>query len=157
MILRKATSITLSEERTLKKLFLFLLAILFMMPAGVFAQQNQPQTPGKQPQASAQTDQKGQAGPGKMGQCCGMMSEHAQEMKQMDARLQEKVAAMDAAKGDQKIEAMAAVIKELVAQRQEMHERLMKMGGKGMGSGPHHKMGGMKTGTDSMPMEKKPQ
>ena len=42
------------------------------------------------------------------------------EMKAMDTRLQEKLAAMNAAKGDQKIEAMAAVINELVSQRKEM-------------------------------------
>lgn len=44
----------------------------------------------------------------------------AAAIKAMDARLDEKVAAMNAAKGEQKIEAMAAVINELVAQRKEM-------------------------------------
>ncbi len=161
MILGIATSITPHKEKTLNKLYLFLLATLLMMPVGLFAQQNPTQAPGKPSQAPAQSEQK-QAGtnPQKMGHCYGMMSEHAQEMKQMDARLQEKVAAMDAAKGDQKIEAMAAVIKELVAQRHEMHERMMKMREKGMGPHHHRKgMEGMKTGTDSsMPMqEKKPQ
>jgi hypothetical protein len=42
------------------------------------------------------------------------------ERKAMDARLDEKLAVMNAAKGDQKVEAMAAVINELVSQRKEM-------------------------------------
>jgi hypothetical protein len=42
------------------------------------------------------------------------------EMNGMDTRLDEKLAAMNAAKGDQKVEAMAAVINELVSQRKEM-------------------------------------
>ena len=42
------------------------------------------------------------------------------EMKAMDTRLDEKLAAMNAAKGDRKVEAMAAVINELVSQRKEM-------------------------------------
>ncbi len=46
------------------------------------------------------------------------------EIKAMDARLDEKVAAMNAAKGDQKVEAMAAVINELVSQRKEMRQHL---------------------------------
>lgn len=44
------------------------------------------------------------------------------EMQAMDARLHEKLAAMNAVTGDQKIEAMAAVINELVAQRKAMTE-----------------------------------
>jgi hypothetical protein len=62
----------------------------------------------------------------------GMMEKHKEwqakhekmmaEMKAMDTRLDEKVAAMNTAKGDQKVEAMAAVINELVSQRKEMRE-----------------------------------
>ena len=59
------------------------------------------------------------------------------EMKAMDTRLEEKLAAMNAAEGDQKIEAMAAVINELVAQRKTMKE----------GFGPmHHGMRGPRMG-----------
>ena len=65
-------------------------------------------------------------------------------MKEMDARLDAKVAAMDAAKGDQKVEAMAAVIKEMVSQRKEMQEHMMKM--HDMGKGPL--MGHMKPGME---------
>jgi hypothetical protein len=42
------------------------------------------------------------------------------EMKAMDSSLDEKLVAMNAAKGDQKVEAMAAVINELVSQRKEI-------------------------------------
>ncbi|MHC1727829.1 MAG: hypothetical protein AB9866_17800 [Syntrophobacteraceae bacterium] len=59
--------------------------------------------------------------------------------KEMDARLDEKVAAMDAAKGDQKVEAIAAVIKEMVAQRKSMQEQMMKRH-HGM-KGKHGRMG----------------
>lgn len=44
------------------------------------------------------------------------------EMAAMDERLNALVATMDAAKGDEKVEAMAAVINELVSQRAEMHK-----------------------------------
>jgi membrane protein involved in colicin uptake len=63
------------------------------------------------------------------------------EMKAMDARLDEKLAAMNAAKGDKKVEAMAAVINELVAQRKEMREHFGGMH-RGMG-GPMMGHGGM--------------
>ena len=49
------------------------------------------------------------------------------EMKAMDARLDENLAVMNAAKGDQKVEAMAAVINELVSQRKEMRENFGPM------------------------------
>lgn len=55
------------------------------------------------------------------------------EMQAMDARLNEKVAAMNAASGDQKISAMEAVINELVAQRKEMHDKMTAMRNCGMG------------------------
>jgi hypothetical protein len=48
-------------------------------------------------------------------------------MKDMDARLDAKVAAMDAATGEKKIDAMEGVIKEMVAQRKEMREHMEKM------------------------------
>ena len=59
------------------------------------------------------------------------------DMKAMDTRLDEKLAAMNASKGDQKVEAMAAVINELVSQRKEMRENFGPM---------HHGMRGPMTG-----------
>ena len=44
-----------------------------------------------------------------------------------DARLDSLVAAMNAAKGDRKVKAMAQVINELVAQRKAMHEHMRTM------------------------------
>ena len=48
-----------------------------------------------------------------------------QVKRAMDTRLDEKFAAMNAAKGDQKVEAMASVINELVSQRKEVRENFI--------------------------------
>ncbi len=74
----------------------------------------------------------------------GMMSMHAQmmtDMKAMDARLDQKLAAMNKAKDKNKVEAMAAVINEMAAQRKElmskmaaMHDQVMMHMGGQMGS-----------------------
>ena len=82
--------------------------------------------------------------------CKEMMAKHEQfkaDWKAMDTRLDEKLAAMNAAKGDNKTAAMAAVINEMAAQRKEMREKksAMHMADKCcamMGHGG--KMGGMK-------------
>ena len=67
------------------------------------------------------------------------------EMKAMDARLTEKVAAMNAAAGNDKIDAMAAVINELAAQRKTMQEHMMSRH-EGMMSHGGGMKGGMKGG-----------
>ncbi len=105
-------------------LFLLMLAVL-IMPCGLFAQQEQ----GKTPAPAAQVGTKVERAPAHS-MAGGQMKEHDEmmsRMKEMDARLDAKVAAMDAAKGDPKVEAMAAVIKEMVSQRKEMQEHMMKM------------------------------
>jgi Spy/CpxP family protein refolding chaperone len=48
-------------------------------------------------------------------------------MKEMDDRLEKKVASMNAAKAEEKIDAMAAVINEMVVQRKERREKMMSM------------------------------
>jgi len=117
------------------------MVIALSIPCALFAQQDQSQTPGTQPKAEMKPGHKHAGQKPMMTQAHKkMMAEHEQMMKEMDARLQEKVAAMDAAKGDQKIEAMAAVIKELVSQRQQMRDHMMKMREMRMGRG-HHQMG----------------
>lgn len=103
-------------------LFVFLLAIL-VMPRGLFALQEKTQTPAASADTQAQNAPKHTMSDQHMKERDEMMS----RMKEMDARLDEKVAAMDAAKGDQKVEAMAAVIKEMVSQRKDMQEHMMKM------------------------------
>jgi hypothetical protein len=63
--------------------------------------------------------------------CQEMMERHQQmqqEMAAMDARLEGLVQQMNAATGEERIDAMAAVINELIEHRREMHEMMMEMG-----------------------------
>ena len=75
---------------------------------------------------------------------CTMM---AKQQEQMDAKLQSLVDTMNKATGQAKVDAMAAVITELVAQRDsmrsEMHEMMM-----------HHMQEGQTHSMDSCPMMK---
>jgi len=62
--------------------------------------------------------------------CKQMMAMHNQmmaDMKAMDAKLDQKVAAMNASRGNAKIDAMAAVINEMVSQRKEMMAKMTGM------------------------------
>lgn len=68
-----------------------------------------------------------------------MMKMHEQmmaEMKAGDARLDALVTDMNAATGDAKVNAVAAVVTELVRQQKSMHDHMaqmpMMMGGRGM-------------------------
>ncbi|NOZ93862.1 MAG: hypothetical protein GXP47_03845 [Acidobacteria bacterium] len=85
----------------------------------------------------------GQKMEGDMPAKCKAMMEKKKEMmakcKMMDAKLDELAAAMNTATGQQKIDAMAALLNELVQQRKNMHTMMMQMQ-KGMMSGM---MGGM--------------
>lgn len=114
--------------------------ITLSLTCAVFAQQDQSQAPAAQPKTEMRPAHK-HAGCNHqmMEEHKKMMAEHDRMMQEMDAGLQAKVAAMDAAKGDQKIEAMAAVIKELVAERQQMRDHMMKM--REMMKEGHQKMG----------------
>ena len=102
--------------------FVLMLAVL-IVPCSLFAQQDKTQAPAAPGGTKVQSAPEHQMSGGHMKEHDEMMS----RMKEMDARLDEKVAAMDAAKGDQKVEAMAAVIKEMVSQRKNMQEHMMKM------------------------------
>ena len=66
-----------------------------------------------------------------------MMQQHAREMDSLDARLDSLTSRMNRSTGNARVEAMAAVITELVAQRRAMraHHREM-MQGPGMMHGP---------------------
>ena len=65
---------------------------------------------------------------GKMSEGKGqMMGKMMGDMKAKDASLDQKVAAMNAATGAAKIEAMAAVINELVSQRKQMMAKMSSM------------------------------
>lgn len=64
--------------------------------------------------------------------CQAMMAEHEKmmaDMKAADQRLDELVATMTAASGQAKVDATAAVVSELVAQRKAMREGMIKKHG----------------------------
>jgi len=59
----------------------------------------------------------------------GMMAKHQKmmaEMESMDAKLDSLVAAMNAATSDDKVNAAAAVLEELVGQRKAMREKMQQ-------------------------------
>jgi hypothetical protein len=93
--------------------------------------------------------------------CKAMMGEHEKmmaDLKAADQRLDGLVAKMTAASGQAKVDATAAVVTEIVAQRRTMREGMMKMqhgmmshmmehmqaGPQSMAMCPMMKMGGMK-------------
>jgi hypothetical protein len=83
--------------------------------------------------------------------CQAMMAEHTKmtaEVKAADERLDALVAKMTQASGQAKVDATAAVVNEIVAQRRTMREGMMKMQ-EGMMS---HMMAHMQAGKDSMSM-----
>jgi len=57
-----------------------------------------------------------------------MMAERSAEMAAADKRLDELVQAMQSAKGAAKVDSLAAVVVELVAQHKAMHGRMARMG-----------------------------
>jgi hypothetical protein len=88
--------------------------------------------------------------PGKpMMDCKAMMAHHEAmkaEMASMDARLDALVAAMNAAGGDKKADATAAVVNELVVQRKAMRDHMMAMGPRMMRHMMQHGRPGMMEG-----------
>ena len=59
-----------------------------------------------------------------------MMAMHEQmmaDMKAMDATLDKKVAAMNAAKGSAKVDAVAVVINEMITHQRQMMAKMMSM------------------------------
>jgi hypothetical protein len=78
---------------------------------------------------------------------------HHARMERSDRLLDEKLAAVDSLRGDAKVDALAAVVKELIAQRRAMHARMRE----GMAEGPMKSMmeGPMKSmmegNSDSVP------
>lgn len=112
-------------------LMLALMLALAMSPLFAFAQEGTATAP----PAAAKPEHKGHAmKAGKHKMMCehrGEMKEGHEKamakMKEMDARMDEKVAAMNAATGDAKMSAMEAVINEMVTQRKEMREMMGAM------------------------------
>lgn len=84
--------------------------------------------------------------------------EMTEKMNAMDTKLQSLVAAMNSAAGSGKVDAMSAVINELVAQRTQMRTQMMSMHGAMSGccmkkGDAQHAAGGMK-GMEGCPMHK---
>ncbi len=82
-------------------------------------------------------------------QASTIMAERQQmmaDMKAMDQKLDGLVAKMNAARGTDKVDAVAAVAGELVAQRTQMRARMMSMQDRMMG----HMMDHMQMGAESM-------
>jgi len=86
------------------------------------------------PSAKAQPKQKpspqGAMDAKMMMQCHEMMQKHTQMMadfKAMDEKLDRLVVAMNTTTGSEKLDAMAAVVNELVAQRKAMQEKMATM------------------------------
>lgn len=119
------------------RVFSVVLLLAFLL-AGIYAQSNSGQDPPTQPG----TDQQGMNQKHPMGrmnaQARERMKARAQEMKEkqqkmteemkkMDEALQPKIDAMIAATGEQKVNAMADVINELVKERKAMHEHMATM------------------------------
>lgn len=77
---------------------------------------------------------------------CTMM---AKQQAQMDAKLQSLVDTMNKATGQAKVDAMAAVITELVAQRNSMRSEMQEMM-------MHHMQEGQSHSMEDCPMMKKP-
>jgi hypothetical protein len=83
--------------------------------------------------------------------CQAMMADHEKMMAEMqaaDQRLDDLVAKMNAVSGMEKADATAAVVSEMVTQRQAMRDGMMKMQQEMMG----HMMEHMRAGKDSMAM-----
>ena len=113
------------KVKTISRILAVLAFAAAVTATGVLAQQSEPKT-GNQPGS-------GQSGmmSGNMGdRCKQMMTMHNQmmaEMKALDASLDEKVAAMNTAKGNAKVDAMAAVINEMASQRKQMMAKMSNM------------------------------
>ena len=83
--------------------------------------------------------------------CKAMMAEHEKmmaEMKTADQRLDQLVTKMNSAAGQEKVDATAAAVTEIVAQRRTMRDRMMQIHQGMMG----HMMEHMQAGPQSMAM-----
>ena len=94
---------------------------LVVLGAGLAAQQ----PPSQPPQGTMARPQAGMAE-----KCKAMMAQRENmmaELKKADERLDSLVAKMNAASGQEKTDAIAAVVSEMVSQRKSMRERMVAM------------------------------
>ena len=110
------------------RIILIALVGAFLLASGVSAQQ-----PGRHQRDSTGAMQ----GPGVNRQMV------KQKIQESDARLDRLVSQMNQSTGNKKVQAMAAVINELVAQRKQMHQRMGQMMDSGMMGGPGRRPGMM--------------
>lgn len=88
-----------------------------------------------------------------MADCQTMVQEHQKmmsDMSAMDEKLDGLVAQMNRAKGSKKVESMAAVLNELVAQRKAMRDDMMKMHSNMMSHMMQHMQSGMMSAMQQM-------
>ncbi len=119
----------------MKKVLIGAGALMFLLVPAVFAQMTMP-TP---------ADQKSPAMP----DCAAMMQQRdamQKHMAEMDAKLQTLVDDMNKAKGSARVDKMAAVINELVAQRAMMQKQMAEMQPKMMQHMMEHMMEHMQSG-----------
>ena len=121
-----------------------------VMAGGLMAQA--PASPPSMPMMGG--EEKGMMGGKMMEECKAMMAKHEgmkAEMASLDAKLDSLLAAMNAAKGNKKVDATAAVINELATQRKAMRDHMMAMGPQMMQHMMQHgRMGMMEGMTKSM-------
>jgi hypothetical protein len=131
-----------------RKRFLAILAIPTLLAVSAFAQAHQ------MPKQTNKPMEMHASGP--MMDCEAMMKKHGEmqaKNKEMDARLDQLVAAMNQADGQAKIDRMAAVVNELVAQRSQMRDHMAGMMPMMMQHMGHHMQAG-KGGMAECPMMK---
>ena len=114
----------------MKSRILLLVSVVALVGAGLlWAQTPPPSGTAPMPGMAMEGHTSGKGGP-KMEDCKAMMAKRQamrEQMDALDAKLGALVATMDAATGSARIDAMAAVLDELVAQRKAMREATESM------------------------------
>jgi hypothetical protein len=141
MIVNSSKKECLMSIRTTSAAALACVAILVQAPVNARQTPQNPQHQHQQDAAKPAADMSAR--------CKAMMAEHEKmmaDMKAADQRVDELAAKMTATSGQAKVDATAAVVTEIVAQRKTMREGMMKMHG-GMMS---HMMEHMHAGQQAM-------
>jgi polyhydroxyalkanoate synthesis regulator phasin len=130
----------------------FLVAATLLASPALFAQQPAPTNPPMQmpPGHTMQMPMQGQSDPMPPMDCQAMMDKMHASSKAMDERLATVVDAMNKAKGSAKVDRMAAVINEMVAQRKQMRDDMEAMMPQMMNHMMQHMQSGMMSGMKSM-------
>jgi hypothetical protein len=131
------------------------LAIFLVSVAGAVGLQAQQPTPPPPAHGMEMPGKPGMMDEKKMDE--SMMARHKEmmaKMDAMDARLDDLVKKMNTAKGTKKVDAVAAVVSELVAQRKEMRQQMMAMRPEMMRHMMEHMRMGMTKGMMECPMMK---